>query len=162
MDESSDSDASADGRSAKDEESRYPVEGLFVSHAEKAEIMGMREVEREFILAERREEHERLRQNRMLRQWVINQDNEETKRKKRKAGAADLDESQRKTTRVRSKTQLISPRFETLRKAREDRSNRAQQREQERDRRKDRSPSFQAGGGDDGDAESEIEWAAPG
>jgi RNA polymerase-associated protein RTF1 len=162
MDESSDSEA--DSPSARDSESRYPVEGLFVSHAEKADIMSMREVEREVILAERREENERLRQNRMLRQLVINQDNEESKRKnKRKAGAADLDadDGKKKTSRPRTKADLTSPRFETLRKAREDRSNRAQQRLAERDRRKGRSPSYEPAIDADADNESDIEWAAP-
>jgi RNA polymerase-associated protein RTF1 len=163
MDESSDSDASPDSPSQGGEETPWPVDGLFVSHAEKAEIMGLREFEREVLLADRREKNERLRQNRMLRQLVINQDNEQTKRKnKRKAGAADLDEASQKTTRVRTKGNQASPRFETLRKAREDRSNRAQQREAERDRRKGRSPSYEPAADRDADDESDIEWATSG
>ena len=38
---------------AADDDDKYPYEGMFESAQEKAEIMGLREVERESILAER-------------------------------------------------------------------------------------------------------------
>ncbi|KAK3402071.1 hypothetical protein B0T20DRAFT_403344 [Sordaria brevicollis] len=150
MDESdSDSDASPARRSADDEVNQYPVDGLFRDYEEKEQIMSMREIEREQILAERREENERLRQNRMLRQLKVNQE------KKRKASLAELDDSSRKTSRARTKA---DDKMDSLRRAREERSNRKEQRERENDRRK-RSPSYRRspGRGDD----SDVDWDGP-
>ena len=171
MDESdSDSDASqANNRTGDveddDDVNKYPIDGLFINHAEKAEIMSMREVEREIKIAERREEIERIRQNRLLRHMVVSQDS-----KKRKAAAAELEESQRKTARVRTKvggTRVgeTSSGIDSLRKAREERSNRQQQRELERGRRKaPKSPTSRrsASRDADADADSDVEWASPG
>ena len=100
MDES-DSDSDAPQNRA-DDDLQYPVEGLFKSHEERARIMSMREIEREQILAERREENERIRQNRMLRQLKVNQEKDS---KKRKAGAADLEDAARKSSRARTKAE---------------------------------------------------------
>ncbi|KAK4229437.1 putative RNA polymerase-associated protein RTF1 [Podospora fimiseda] len=141
MDES---DSDSDGplnqpRGGADEEAQYPVEGLFKSFHEKEHIMGMREIEREQILAERREENTRIRQNRMLRQLKVNQEKEG---KKRKASAADLDDASRKSSRARTKAGGTSEKMDTLRRAREERTNRREQRERDNDRRKQRSPSY--------------------
>ncbi|EOO03478.1 putative rna polymerase 2 transcription elongation factor protein [Phaeoacremonium minimum UCRPA7] len=153
MDESDSDSDSPQSKSRDDEGSKYPVEGLFMSHAEKAEIMAMREFEREQILAERKEEKERMRQNALLRQLVTNQENEEKKHKKRKASAADLEDGQRKTSRVRKET---SSALDTLKRARAEKSERMRR----RDERKERSPSFRI---DDADAsgDSDVEWAGP-
>ncbi|KAH8887736.1 plus-3-domain-containing protein [Thozetella sp. PMI_491] len=159
MDESdSDSDSGSPRGRGDGDANKYPVEGLFISHAEKEEIMAMREIEREQILAERREESELIRQNRMLRQLAMNQD----KDKKRKASAAELEDGQRKTSRVRTKvggTKVgeTSSAIDTLRRAREERNSRMQQRERENDRRRQRSPSYRADR--DGDGDSDVEWA---
>ena len=161
MDESdSDSDAASVAGRDEDETAKYPIEGLFFSHAEKEEIMNMREIEREQILAERREENERIRQNRMLRQLVVNQD----KDKKRKASAAELEDGQRKTSRIRTKiggTKVgeTSSGIDSLRRAREERNSRMQQRERENDRRKQHSPSYRRSPDRDDDGDSDIEWA---
>ncbi len=161
MDES-DSESDSASVAARDDENevKYPVEGLFLSHAEKQEIMNMREIEREQILAERREENERIRQNRMLRQLVVNQD----KDKKRKASAADLEDGQRKTSRIRTKiggTKVgeTSSGIDSLRRAREERHSRMQQRERENDRRKQHSPSYRRSPERDDDRDSDVEWA---
>ncbi|KAK4164487.1 putative RNA polymerase-associated protein RTF1 [Cladorrhinum sp. PSN259] len=141
MDESdSDSDSpQTQTRGGADDEAQYPVEGLFKSLDEKVHIMNMREIEREQILAERREENTRIRQNRMLRQLKVNQEKEG---KKRKASAADLDDASRKSSRARTKAGGTSEKMDTLRRAREERTNRREQRERENDRRKQRSPSY--------------------
>lgn len=150
MDESdSDSDASPARRSVEDEANQYPVDGLFRDYEEKEQIMSMREIEREQILAERREENERIRQNRMLRQLKVNQE------KKRKASLAELDDSSRKTSRARTKA---DDKMDSLRRAREERSNRKEQRERENDRRK-RSPSY--GRRSLGRDDSDVEWDGP-
>ncbi|KAK2045995.1 plus-3 domain-containing protein [Colletotrichum somersetense] len=115
-----------------DEEDKYPVDGMFKSLAEKGQVMAMREVERESLLAERQAEIERHRQNRMLRQLVSKQENEEKKQKlkKRSADAADLEDVSRKNSRPRTdgKTSAI----DTLRRARAEKSDRARRREEDR------------------------------
>ncbi len=159
MDESDSDDEAPQGRTREDDENKYPVDGLFMSLAEKAEIMNMREVEREQILAERAQEKDRIHQNKLLRQLVSN---EEQRNKKRSASAADLEENQRKTSRVRTKiggTKVgeTNSAIDTLKSRRAEKSERNRRREEDRERRKDRSPSFR--NDLDGDAESEVEWA---
>src|SRR5271168_571703 len=103
MDES-DSDSDTSPAALYDEADRFPVEGKFMSSADKAEIMAMPEIKREELLAERAQEVERDRQNRALRQLLNAREAESRKLdRKRKAGAADLDEHQRKTSRQRTK-----------------------------------------------------------
>ena len=159
MEESdSDSDAPQSKPRGGDEEgNQYPIEGLFKDYEEKEHIMGLREIEREQILAERREENERIRQNRMLRQLKVNQEKDI---KKRKASAAELEDGQRKTSRLRTKIGETSEKMDTLRRAREERTSRKEQRERENDRRKQRSPSYRRSpDGDDGD--SDVDWMGP-
>ncbi|KAH8902391.1 hypothetical protein BR93DRAFT_904124 [Coniochaeta sp. PMI_546] len=169
MDESdSDSDAppaksrgtaTASAAAADDDLNKYPVDGLFISHAEKSEIMSMREIEREQKIAERREEIERIRQNRMLRQLVDNQQDS----KKRKAAAAELDDPRGKASRARTKADHRDEppsKIDSLRKAREERKDRIQQRELENDRRsKRRSPSYRRSASRDSADASDVEWA---
>lgn len=151
MDES-DSDDESNGSPAKalaDEENRYPVDGLFASHAEKKEIMSLREVEREQILAEREAEKERLRQKALLRRLVTNN---EDKQKKRKGGEADFEESARK------KAKGGGTKFDALKRARAEKSDRRSRRETER--RRDRSPSYRSSSSRSRHSDdSEVEWA---
>ncbi len=154
-----------------DDENKYPVDGLFASHEEREEIMGMREVDREQILAERAQEKDRIHQNKLLRQLVSNDE----QRKKRSASAADLDEGQRKTSRVRTKvggTKVgeTNSAIDTLKSRRAEKSERLRRREEDRERRKDRPSSRGGRGGDsdddddygnDGDGDSDVEWARP-
>ena len=156
MEESdSDEESLPPRRQGDDDADQYPVDGLFKSFADR--IMGMREIEREQILAERREENERTRQNRMLRQLKVNQDKDN---KKRKAGAAELeDPSQRKPSRARTRIGETSDRMDTLRRAREERSSRKEQRERANDARRKRSPSYQRNALDHS---SDQEWGGHG
>ncbi|KAB5571885.1 plus-3 domain-containing protein [Coniochaeta sp. 2T2.1] len=148
--------------SGDDDLNKYPVDGLFVSHAEKAEIMSMREIEKEQKIAERREEIERIRQNIMLRQLV---DNNQQDTRKRKAAAADIDDRPSKTSRNSRPSRGDEPpsKIDSLRKAREERKDRIQQREREseRDRNKRRSPSYgrRSASRDSRDDGSDVEWA---
>ena len=158
MDESDSDDESTQGKPRGDDDgNQYPVDGLFRDYDEKEQIMGMREIEREQILADRREENERIRQNRMLRQLKVNQEKDI---KKRKASAAELDDGQRKTTRIRSKIGEASDKMDSLRRAREERSSRKEQRERDNDRRKQQSPGYRHSPGRDDD-DSEVEWMGP-
>lgn len=129
MDES-DSDGepsrSRGGAAAADQDEMYPVDGLYKSEKEKAEIMAMREIEREQILADRTLEANRQRQNRLLRQMVTDVEKEGYKGKKRGADD-DLDDSPRK-----SKTRTGKG-MDSLRKARAE----MQKRREDHGRRRD-------------------------
>ncbi|TLS24486.1 hypothetical protein PpBr36_08181 [Pyricularia pennisetigena] len=161
MDES-DSDSSVRRSKARDEEeNKYPVEGMFMSHAEKAHIMSLREIEREEILAERAQEKEKMHQNRLLRQLVSNNEMQ----KKRSASNAGLaDDDRRKTSRVRTKlggsrVGETNAALDSLKRARAEKNERTRRREEDKERRKDRSPSYRDGFEDDNDADSEVDWA---
>lgn len=140
--EESDSENENVGRAAgDDDDEKYPVDGMFTSQAEKSRIMALREVERESILAERTTEIERQRQNRMLRQLVSKQENEEKKAmkiRKRTASSADLEDDDRKSARQRTETKTSSG-IDTLRRARAEKNDRARAREENR-RSDKRSP----------------------
>lgn len=155
MEESdSDSDAPQNRGHGADDDMPYPVDYLFKSHEEKARIMSMREIEREQILADRREENERTRQNRVLRQLKVNQEKDS---KKRKASAADLEDASRKSARARTKGGEGVDKMDSLRRAREERSNRKEQRERENDRRRQRSSSYRRSHSPDGH-DSDGDW----
>ncbi|KAK8219113.1 hypothetical protein IWZ01DRAFT_494783 [Phyllosticta capitalensis] len=96
MDES-DSDAGAD--SGPDDSNPYPVEGKFTSYEDKTRIMALPELERESIMAERAAEQERRAQDMNLKRLMVARQAKEDK--KRKAGTADLDDDQRKSSRQR-------------------------------------------------------------
>lgn len=150
MDESdSDDDDSASPGKAVDDEDKYPVDGLFTSHAEKKEIYSMREVEREQIIAERELERERLRQKALLRRLVTNNEDKQKKRK----GDGDVEESQRKKARSSTKTGL-----DALKRARAEKNDRRNRRENER--RRERSPSYRSVSSRSrhGSEESDTEW----
>ncbi|CAI4215404.1 unnamed protein product [Parascedosporium putredinis] len=143
MDESdSDAEPQQDDGGNDDVEEKYPIEGLYVSLAEKAEISKMREVERETILAERREENQRFKQNRMLRQLVsAAEEKEKEQRRKRSADDADLDD-QRKPSRQRTRIDgtragETSSGIDTLRRARAEKNDRMRRREEDRERQRD-------------------------
>lgn len=122
MDES-DSDAEpAPRRGETDEDEKYPVDGMFISEKEKAEIMAMREVEREQILYQRSNDVERQRQNRLLRQMVENEERKNVK-KKRTADTAELEDGQRKASRQRTGKANESA-MDSLRRARAEKAKR--------------------------------------
>lgn len=140
--EESDSEAEAQPTAADDVEEKYPVEGLYISVAEKHEISRMREVERETILAERREENQRFKQNRMLRQLVTaaEEKEKEQQRRKRTADDADLDDERTSRQRTRlggTKIGETSSGLDTLRRARAEKSDRQRRREEGRGRQQD-------------------------
>lgn len=158
MDESdSDDESDAPHKDAADDETQYPVEGLFKSYAEKDEIMAMREVDREMILDERQQEKDRLRRLAMLKQMVQNTEQGE-KQKKRKAGAADLEDGQRKNSRPRTKP--LPTALDSLKRARAEKEDRRRHREERS--RHGRSPSYQSRSSRSRSRsdDSDVEWAA--
>ncbi|KAL5604920.1 hypothetical protein BROUX41_001750 [Berkeleyomyces rouxiae] len=152
MDES-DSDAEpapskSFSRDAIGVDEEYPVEGLYRSHAEKAEISRMVEVERETILAERREHMERFKQNRVLRQLVSQRESGSGsgsgKRSKRSAGDADLDDlgsdSDADTRpKGRSARSKASDKMDDYRRARAEKVDRMRRLKEDRERVRDSS-----------------------
>jgi RNA polymerase-associated protein RTF1 len=158
--EESDSDDD-EGVSFADEVDRYPLEGKFINAADKAEIMAMSEIKREEILADRAQEVERDKQSRALKQLLAARGATEKKAaKKRKA--EELEDSQRKTSRQRTKlgggkVGESSSGIDSLKRARAEKDDRQRRRQEDRERnvdRKDRDfDDYQ-----DDQEESEVEW----
>ncbi|RYP67048.1 hypothetical protein DL771_007467 [Monosporascus sp. 5C6A] len=167
MDESdSDNDMSqlnnSNGKMADDERTSYPVDGIYASEAEKEEILAMPELEREQLLAERQQELDQQRQKTLLRALLKGREDDAQPAKKRKASVAELDDTQRKTSRQRtkvggSKVGETSAGIESLRRARAAK----RRREEDRERHKDKSISFARSSSDRGD-DSDVEWSATG
>ena len=129
MDESDSDEEPQRNRAEGDEDARYPVEGMYASHAEKAKIMAMGELEREQIIAERMTEIERQRQNRLLRQMVENEERKQVK-KKRSADTAELEETSPRSSRQR--TGKGETAMDTLRRARAEKQKRREDQERRR------------------------------
>lgn len=139
----------ASGAVAADGDDKYPVDGMFMSQAEKAEIMAMREVEREQIIADRISEIERQRQNRLLRQMVTTVENEERKHvKKHSVETAELQDAEHKVSRSRN-GKASETAMDSLRKARAEKQRRKEDQERRRDevspRRDSREPESDGG-----------------
>ncbi|KAI1806014.1 plus-3-domain-containing protein [Daldinia bambusicola] len=169
MDESdSESDAfqatNANGKMDDDDDNKYPVDGIYASEAEKEEILAMPELEREQLLARRQEEVDRQRQNTLLRRLLKTREDDSQSVKKRKASAADLDDSQRKPSRQRtriggSRVGETSAGIESLRRARAEKSDRQRRREEDRERNKKSHSGSRDSPGRDVDDDSDVEWA---
>ncbi|KAI0540600.1 hypothetical protein GGR58DRAFT_498952 [Xylaria digitata] len=171
MDESdSESDSfpashTANSKMEEEGELKYPVEGIYASEAEKDEILAMPELEREQLIAKRQEEIDRERQNTLLRRLLqVNKQESSQSARKRKAGTAELEDGQRKTSRQRtkiggSKVGETSAGIASLRRARAEKSDRQRRREEDRERNKGKS-SMRDSTQDDDDAHSDVEWAS--
>lgn len=163
MDESdSDSDAEPE---LEDEGDKYPFEGKFLDAAEKAKIMALPEIKREEILAERAQEVETDRQNRVLRQFINSRKADERKRdKKRKAGNAGLDEDDRKPARQRTKlgggkVGESSSGIEKFKRAKAEKDDRNRRREEDRARNNGgRDAGHDEYSDHDAGMESDVEW----
>jgi RNA polymerase-associated protein RTF1 len=161
------SDSESDDGAYHDDDEKYPLEGKFMSAADKAEILSMPEIKREEILAERAQEVERDRQNRALKQLLKAREADSKQQdKKRKAGAADLDPDQRKTSRQRTKpgggkVGESSTGFDNLKRARAEKNDRQRRREEDRERDKDRRANHDHQSSREPSVESEVEWDVP-
>ena len=144
----------------------FPVDGKFYSEKDKKEIMSLSEIQRESILAERAQLQERKLQDLHLRHLLKARGDAESK-KKRKADAADLEDSpKRKSTR--QKTTLggrkvgDSSTIETYTRQREENKARNEQRrlegEERRIRKMQESSPLARDSEADADGESEVEW----
>lgn len=142
----------------------FPIENKFYSEKDKAEILALSEIQRESILAERAQLRERKLQDLHLRRLLQAR---ETDKKKRKAGTADLDDGQRKSSR--QKTTLggrrVGEQSGAIEEYKRQREERKGQRDEQRTRvgedrknHKGRGPSHDRYSDADADGESEVEW----
>lgn len=158
MDESDDEDSAPAPKpsAANDFASKYPVDGKYVSIAEKMEMAKMTEFAREQILAEREEEKSRAQTNSIL-QRLMTLDSD--KKLKRSASDADLEPTDRNQSRARKGEPTSG--IDTLRNRRAEKSERNRRREEEKEYRRSRSPGrhYDDDFGDDRDSGSDVEWA---
>lgn len=157
MSESS-ADAPASPAADIDDGPLYPVEGQFLSASDKDRILSLPEIERETILAERAQEILTRQQDLQLKKALAVTQAAASKHK-RKAAAADLDESSRKTSRPKTERAGRSA-LDDYKKAREAKgAERTSRVDPKRDRRGARSST--PASDRDADGESEVEWAEP-
>lgn len=145
MDESdSEAESTRKGDGGKGGNKMYPVDGMFVSIAEKKKIMAMGELEREQLLHERSTELIVQQQNLQLRQMV--ETAERQQQKKRTADTAELDETSRTTSRARTSGKEETA-IDSYRRARAEKKKRREDHERRRDAYSPRADSV----GDDSD-----------
>ncbi|KAL8916663.1 MAG: hypothetical protein Q9172_006203 [Xanthocarpia lactea] len=146
----------------------FPIEGKFKSEKDRAEIMALSEIQRESILAERAQQHERELQNEHLRRLVASKkkEAEAAEGRKRKADTAELEDRQRKSSRQKTalggrKAGETSGAIEAYKRQREEKGIRDEQRKRDGQERRDRKArgSLEDGYSDaDADGESEVDW----
>lgn len=140
----------------------FPYEKLYHDAADKAAIQSMPEVQREEVLAQRSEQLERHEQDLTLRRMLAARAKEEAKaaaKKKRKASVAEMEETQRKSSRQRTKlgggrAGEASSAIEAYKKQRAEKSLRDAQRRQDPSKRRPASPDDDYS---DADAEAESD-----
>jgi RNA polymerase-associated protein RTF1 len=152
-----------------DDKPMFPYEKLYYSSKDKSEIETLPEIKREEILADRASQLERHQQDLALRRLLASREKEEAKaaeKKKRKAGTADLEENQRKSSRQRTtlggrKAGERNDAIEAYKKQRAEKGLRDEQRRRDVAARKERhgKGSPENGYSDvDAEGESEVEW----
>ncbi|KAH0845397.1 hypothetical protein Z517_11656 [Fonsecaea pedrosoi CBS 271.37] len=135
----SQSDSEANFSAGADDKPIFPYEKLYYDAEDKARIEAKPEIEREEILAQRSEQVERHEQDLTLRRLVASRAREEAKnaaKNKRKASAAELEDTQRKSTRQRTKVGggrvgEASSAIEAYKRQREEKSLREEQRKKD-------------------------------
>ena len=148
------------------EDNPYPIDDKFKSEHDKREILALPEIEREAILAKRVDEQDKLRFDARLRALNETRRAKEAKANKRKAPAADLDDSPRKSSRQKTtlggrKVGEASKTIENYKKQREEGGLKVQQRKANalaRKQQRGRSSSDARISSVDADGESEVEW----
>ncbi|KAI9889744.1 MAG: hypothetical protein M1814_005043 [Vezdaea aestivalis] len=158
------SQSNTDASDSDEGEISFPFENQYTSAEDKKRIVGLSEVEREQILADRAAQIEREQQSRTLRQLLKDRERSENKlseKKKRKADA-ELEDSQRKTSRQRTnlggrKVGEASAPLEEYKRRREQRGKDNEQRRRE-DVGKHSDDDGQAFSDADADGESDDGW----
>ena len=164
----SESDSDGESPPAGDDGPIFPYEKLYFSAKDKAEIESLPEIRRESILAERTAQLERHDQDVTLRRLLAARAKEEAKaseKKKRKAGVADLEENQRKSSRQRTKlgggkVGEADSAIEAYKRQRAEKGARDEQRRKDAAARKELGVRASPDNNSDADAEgeSETEW----
>lgn len=166
----SESDSESSAKEIADaEKPMFPVENKFYSEKDKAHIISLSEIERESILAERAQLLERKLQDQHLRRLLQARENTESRnneKKKRKAATADLEDSQRKSSRQKTtlggrKVGETSSAMKEYKRQLEQKGIRDEERRRHGEERRDRKgrASIDDGYSDaDADGESEVEW----
>jgi len=159
MDESDSDTSPGDMGELVDEDNLYPLEGKFRDAKDRASILAMTQLEREEILAEREEEQASKKRDLQLRSLLESKDREaEKSQKKRKAGAAELDDAQRKTTRPKTKRDEA---LESYTRQREQARDDKHRRQRNPTARRSRSNSSRRSLSRDADGESDDEFNRP-
>lgn len=166
----SESDSESSAKETVDaEKPMFPIENKFYSEKDRAHIISLSEIERESILAERAQLLERKLQDQHLRRLLQARENTESRnsdKKKRKAATADLEDSQRKSSRQKTtlggrKVGETSSAMKEYKRQLEQKGIRDEERRRQGEERRDRKGlSFVEDGYSDADAdgESEVEW----
>ena len=159
MSESDAGDIDAPGSPEEDESAPlFPLEGKYLSASDRSDILGMPEIQREEILAERAQQVLKRQQDMQLRKALAAASTAANKHK-RKAAAAELEDGGRRT---RPKAEKAKTALDDYKRAREMKgTDRGRGADTGRDRRTSRSPSSAAGSDRDAEGESEVEWAEP-
>ena len=144
----------------------FPYEKTFYSAKDKEEIMAMPEIQREELLTERAQQVDRHNQDIALRRLLASREREESRsleKKKRKAGDADMEENQRKSSRQKTtlggrKVGEASDAIEAYKRQREQKGKRDEVRRRDAaPKKRDRRSSSRDGASED-DRGSEVEW----
>ena len=154
----SDNELDAPG-SPEEEAPLYPLEGKYHDIEDREKILGLPEIDRETILAERAQEVLKKQQDQQLKKALAAARSSAASKNKRSAKDADLDDdSERRATRP--KADKAKSALDNYKRAREAKGTDRGRAEPGRDRRTSRTPSS-AGSDRDADGESEVEWAEP-
>lgn len=152
----------SDGKDSPDASAPlFPYEKVYQNAEEKAQIMAMPEIEREQMLAERREAVDRHKQDMALRRLLASREREEAKATKVKRKAEDQGDSQRKSSRQRTtrggqKAGEVGSAMEAYKKHREEK--RLGDEARRRDAANRPTPQADDYSDVDADGESEVEW----
>lgn len=166
MSESDAGDSEGSGPEVDDAGPIFPYDKLYYSSKDKEEIMAMPEIQREQILSDRAQQVDRHNQDLALRRLLASREREEArqaKKNKRKAGAADLEDGNRKSSRQKMtlggrKVGETSAAIDAYKRQREQKGKRDELRRREPSvREKSRSKEDKLSD-DDAEGESEVEW----
>ena len=148
----------------KSDRPKYPVDGIYESEKDKADMLAMPEIQREALLADRQALKDQHNQKLHLRQLLEARKNGGDRKRK----AVDLEESPRNRKSSRQKTTLggrrvgeTSAAIDEYKRQREEKGIRDKQRRldaADRRNRRARSSSDNRYSSADADGESEVEW----
>lgn len=146
--------------SPEDDAPLFPLDGKYLSVQDREDILGMPEIQREEILADRAQQVLKRQQDLQLKKAFAEAKSNAASKKKRSAKDADLsDESGKRATRPKAdKTRSALDDYKKAREMKGTDRGRVVGARYDRHTPNSRSP---VGSGRDADGESEVEWAEP-